>query len=175
MQCPTVAVFAGLKALADDEDGTDPRLESVSPMLKQMWRQPGYLSYAGVAGSLVPHKLDLVRRMHGHGVPLMIGTDLGNPYVFPGISVHEEMRRFADAGIPIADVLRMATIVPARFCGAGDRLGTVEAGKTASLLLLRAIPLESIANAAEIETVILGGRVFGRARLDRLAAGERDG
>jgi len=171
MQCPTLAVWRGLATLTRDDAEDDPRLERIPEFLRQMWNQPGYKAFAGAVAPIIPAKHDLLRRMHEHGVPLMIGTDLGNPFVFPGSSVHEEMLSFQAAGIPAADVLRMATIVPARFCGADDRLGTVEVGKTASLLLVRSDPLTDVRHASEIETVILRGRVLDRAELDRLRSG----
>ena len=95
----------------------------------------------------------LVAILHDAGIPLMIGTDLSVLGVIPGVSVHQEMAIWQEAGIPAADVLRSATIVPAEFMGVDDRLGTIEPGKTASMILLRANPLKDIANAAEIESV----------------------
>jgi len=171
MQCPTLAVWRGLATLAGDDAEDDPRLEQIPAFLRQMWTQPGYRAYAGAVTPIIPAKHDLLRRMHEHGVPLMIGTDLGNPFVFPGSSVHEEMLAFQAAGIPTVDVLRMATIVPARFCGVDDRLGTVEVGKTASLLLVRSDPLTDIRHVGEIEAVVLRGRVLDGAELDRLRSG----
>jgi len=52
--------------------------------------------------------------------------------------------------------------------GRDGPLGTVGAGKAASLVLLRANPLENIRNAAQVESVFLRGRCFSRADLDRL-------
>jgi imidazolonepropionase-like amidohydrolase len=47
------------------------------------------------------------------------------PGILPGFSVHKEMAIWQGAGIPTADVLRSVTIVPARFMGLEDRLGTI--------------------------------------------------
>ena len=78
------------------------------------------------------------------------------------------MAIWQEAGIPAADVLRGATIVPARLMGAGNRLGSVSEGKTASMVLVRANPLEDIENAQLIEGVFLRGQYFSRQDLDRL-------
>ncbi len=115
-----------------------------------------------------------MRALHDAGVPLMVGTDLSTPGSVPGFSVHDEMALWQDAGIPAADVLRGATLVPARFMGKDGRLGTIAAGKAASLVLVRANPLENIRNAAQVETVFLRGRYFSRADLDRLLKEARD-
>ncbi len=76
----------------------------------------------------------------------------------PGVSFHEELRLLADAGIPIAAVIRMATI------NAGLALhlniGSVEPGKEADLVVLTANPLESLRNTERIEIVIKAGKVY---------------
>jgi imidazolonepropionase-like amidohydrolase len=84
------------------------------------------------------------------------------------------MAIWQDAGIPAADVLRSATIVPARFMGLDGRLGTIAEGKVASMVLVRANPLEDIHNAQEIEGVFLRGQYFNRADLDRLLVEARE-
>jgi len=112
----------------------------------------------------------MVKEMNKAGVPLMVGTDLMVPGIFPGYSVHEEMAIWQEAGIPAADVLRSATLVPAQFMGLGDRLGSISAGKAASMVLVRANPLEDIRNAQQIEGVFLRGHYFSRDDLDRLLA-----
>ena len=98
----------------------------------------------------------------------MIGTDLLSPGVIPGYSVHEEMVLWQDAGISPAEILRSATIVPAKFMGVNNRLGTVDRGKTASFILLRSNPLVDIKNIDQIEVVFLRGRYFSRTDLDLL-------
>ncbi len=67
-------------------------------------------------------------------------------------------------------VLRDAPVVPAQFMGVGDRLGTVTADRTASLILLRANPLADVANVRQIEGVFLRGQYFSRTDLDRFLA-----
>jgi imidazolonepropionase-like amidohydrolase len=49
-----------------------------------------------------------------------------------------------------------------------DQTGTVEKGKLADLVLLSANPLEDIANTQKIAAVILNGRYFYRAELDKM-------
>jgi len=110
----------------------------------------------------------MVRQMNEAGIPMMTGTDLMCPGLVPGYSVHEEMEIWQEAGIPPADILRSATLVPAQFMGLGDRLGSIAVGKTASMVLVRANPLEDIRNAQQIESVFLRGRYFSREDLDQL-------
>ena len=121
-----------------------------------------------MAGKVWPHMQAFVRELYEAGVTLMVGTDLLFPGIIPGYSVHEEMALWQEAGIPPVDVLRSATAVPARFFGLSERLGTVAEGKTASLVLVRANPLEDIRNARQIRGVFLRGRYISRDDLDRL-------
>ena len=168
-QCPTLVVMAGMGRAVDPEKANqDPRMEYVPAALRSFWSGPQYAAMGRNARTAVAHMQSMVGELYRAGVPLMVGTDLANAYVFAGFSVHEEMARFQEAGIPPADVLRAATIVPARFCGLSDSLGTVGEGKTASLVLLRANPLEDVRAASDIESVFLRGRYFDRGALDGL-------
>ena len=92
----------------------------------------------------------------------------------PGFSVYEEMAIWQDAGIAPADVPRSATTVPARFMGLGDRLGTIGEGKTASMLLVRANPVEDVRHAEQLEAVVLDGRYFGHDDLAQLLVKARE-
>lgn len=164
--CPTVAVMAGIARLTDDQGQSDPRLADVPPHLVSFWNNPQMQGFATQMAAVVPIWIKLIGDLHKAGVTLLVGTDLANAYVFAGSSVHEEMQFFADAGLPAEVVLRSATITPAKFCGVDDKQGSIAPGKTASLVLLRANPLDDIQNVAEIEAVFLRGRYYDRAALD---------
>jgi imidazolonepropionase-like amidohydrolase len=72
------------------------------------------------------------------------------------------------------EVLRAATMEPARYFGMLDSAGTVAPGKLADLVLLDANPLTDIANTRRVVAVIANGRLFSgedRARLLRAATG----
>jgi imidazolonepropionase-like amidohydrolase len=73
-----------------------------------------------------------------------------------------------ESGLTPMQALQTATCNPARYLGELDRAGTVEAGKTADLVLLKANPLTDIRNIEEIEAVVLNGKLLGRADLDKL-------
>ena len=120
--------------------------------------------------AVFPHRLALVKRLHDAGVPLVTGTDLANPFLVPGFSLHDEMDFFAEAGIPAAGILRAATLEAARLCGVEETRGTVAEGKADSLLLLRKNPLEDVRHAREIEGVFHLGEYRPRARLDEMLA-----
>ncbi len=117
---------------------------------------------------------EVVQQLNAAGVPLMVGTDLLAPGIIPGFDVHQEMAIWQDTGIAPADVLRSATIVPARFMGLDDRLGTIAEGKSASMVLVGANPLDDVGNAAAIEAVFLRGQYFDADDLGVMLAEARE-
>jgi imidazolonepropionase-like amidohydrolase len=104
------------------------------------------------------------------GVSLLAGTDLGNPLLAPGYSLHQELGLLVDAGLTPLAALRTATLNPARFLEATDSLGTVDAGKLADLVLLEANPLDDITSTQRIAGVVSNGRYLDREALDALLA-----
>ena len=107
--------------------------------------------------------------MHEDGVHLLFGTDtpsddgrIGNP---PGLNGRLEMQRWAEAGVPLPQILRAATLDNAAAFGLAEELGSVEVGKKADLVLLTADPLKSVDAYDAIETIILDGRPIERAQL----------
>jgi imidazolonepropionase-like amidohydrolase len=115
----------------------------------------------------------LVAPMQAAGVLLLAGTDGGDPYTVPGFSLHDELAELVVAGLTPMQALQAATRNAARFLGTPDDFGTIEAGRRADLVLLRADPLADIRHTREIEAVMRGGRWLDRADLDHLLAQAR--
>ena len=65
-------------------------------------------------------RLAIIAMMNKAGVPMMAGTDVGNPFLFPGFSVHDELTTFVQAGLTPGEALKTATYNPARFLGMLD-------------------------------------------------------
>ncbi|MCC5929269.1 MAG: amidohydrolase family protein, partial [Cyclobacteriaceae bacterium] len=98
---------------------------------------------------------------------IIAGTDYPNPWAFPGFSMHDELEIYVQAGMTPLQALQTATLNPAKVMN-NDRIGSVEKGKLASLVLLNSNPLDDINAIREIETVILRGEVFDRKALDEM-------
>ena len=111
------------------------------------------------------NRIALLRALHAAGVPLLIGTDTPQPFVFPGSSVHQELETYVAAGFTPAEALAAATREPAKFLGQEESWGTVEEGKRASLLLLDGNPLEEISATRRIAGVVARGRWIPATRL----------
>lgn len=108
------------------------------------------------AGHLM--RLRMVKEIAQQGAGLMIGSDIPNPFVFPGFSFHQEMRFYEDAGIDRATVLSLATEAPARFLGKEGEFGVVAEGARADLLLLDADPEQSLDALRTPAGVMAAGR-----------------
>jgi imidazolonepropionase-like amidohydrolase len=120
----------------------------------------------------VEKELEVVNEMHRAGISFLAGTDTPpGVHIFPGFSLHEELQRFVAAGFTPMEALQTATLNPAKFLGMEDRLGTIEQGKLADLVLLDANPLDDIRNTQKIAAVVVNGRYFSRADLDKMLAG----
>jgi hypothetical protein len=117
----------------------------------------------------VDKELQVVNAMHKAGIPFLAGTDTPpGVYIFPGFSLHQELQRFVAAGFTPLEALQTATLNPAKFLGMRDRLGTIEKGKLADLVLLDANPLENIRNTQAIAGVVVNGRYLSRTELDKM-------
>jgi imidazolonepropionase-like amidohydrolase len=109
-------------------------------------------------------------RVAAAGIPIVMGTDAGNPLTLHGVSVYAEMEAMQRAGMAPRDVLLAATRGGAAALGRGQELGTVEKGKLADLLVVAADPLADIANLRRLRYVVRGGVVRSLAELHALAA-----
>ncbi|MEY4376428.1 MAG: hypothetical protein RJB26_978 [Pseudomonadota bacterium] len=93
------------------------------------------------------------------GVPIMFGTDTG-------VSAHgdnaQEFALMVANGMPMMEVIKAATIVPAKFMGEDQRLGTVEAGKLADLVAVAGDPTTDPKVMTQVRFVMKGGVVYRR-------------
>jgi len=99
------------------------------------------------------------------GVPLVMGTDAGNPMVFHGPSLHHELQLWVQAGIPAEVALQAATANAARLLRAAGRMGAIRRGLDANLLLVDGNPLQDISATERISLVVLKGERIHRASL----------
>ncbi len=83
----------------------------------------------------------LVKAFKEAGVPIVAGTDAGTSGVVWGFSLHDEIELLVKAGLTPEEALASATRLPATWLDIDDKIGTVEVGKYADLILLDANPL----------------------------------
>jgi imidazolonepropionase-like amidohydrolase/ABC-type multidrug transport system permease subunit len=169
---PTLSVFEGLR-MATAKDFArleDSLVQQVVPRdLLQATRK--MLLANQERGVEAEYQLDMAKakanllRVWKAGVPVVAGTDAGNIPVFHGPTIQMEMELWTAAGIPADQALMAATIGNARLLGEEKRLGTIEPGKIANLLLVDGNPLADIKSLGRIALVMLRGERIGRLSL----------
>lgn len=177
-QCPTLVMRRALAMRNDPAFTSDARLKYIPLSEVNGWNpRTDSRNKDLTADEIADRKIrlekeaELVGKMHRAGVGILAGTDLGNPYILPGFSLHDELAMLVEAGLTPMDALRAATINAARFLGMSDALGTIEKGKLADLVLLEANPLADIRNTQKIRAVVTDGHLLDRNMLDGLLAG----
>jgi imidazolonepropionase-like amidohydrolase len=107
------------------------------------------------ARAVMPKVLAFARLLHDAGVPMMIGTDGGG-----GILIDREMELHREAGIPVWEVLRMATSGAADIMRMGDRIGRFKQGYEADLAIFEADPVVDVRATAQVYGVINNGKLL---------------
>jgi imidazolonepropionase-like amidohydrolase len=108
---------------------------------------------------------DNLLRASRAGVTLVTGTDSGNMLLIHGPAVHRELQLWVQAGIPPAAALQAATRNAAVLLGAGRRMGLIQPGYEATLIVVDGNPLEDISATERVSTVIFKGERIDRQEL----------
>ncbi len=106
-----------------------------------------------------------LKRIHDAGIPVVLGTDAGNPLTLHGASVFMELEAMQASGISPMDVLVAATHNGARAMGL-DSTGTVTPGAVADLVVLDADPTADIANVRRTALVVRRGEIYTKKELE---------
>jgi imidazolonepropionase-like amidohydrolase len=106
-----------------------------------------------------PARFQGLQRAAQAGVPIAFGTDAGSPAVGHEI-VAPELKFMVQLGIKKDnyDALRSTTIVPARISRMEDKIGTLEAGKLADVIVIDGSPLETLDALNHVVMTFVGGR-----------------
>jgi imidazolonepropionase-like amidohydrolase len=181
---PTIQVLHGLQDLFNADFLSDPMLARVLPRKLIDWYGTAEGQWfhdvvaADIAGSAAsaaktpvrPNLAVPIARVEAatgylarHGGRLLFGTDTPSAPTYanpPGLNAWREMHGLIAAGMTPAQIFEAATLSNARALKLDGEIGTVEVGKRANLLLVRADPRQTIQAYAEIVKVILGGRTL---------------
>lgn len=177
---PTTVVLRSIAFLDDTALQRDPRLKYMPKFFSASWdprtdfRFRAYTPQTWLTAKRhYEHQREIIRMLHDEGAKFLAGTDLSNPWIFPGFSLHDELEHFVSNGFTPLQALQTATLNPAKFLAATDSMGTVAAGKVADLVVLDGNPLSDIRNVGRIHAVVVRGAVVDSAkRVALLAKGE---
>lgn len=159
---PTLSVMA---SVAGSDEGArlaaDPRVAPWLQAPQKTMLNNGFKARAAVADRL-KNSMENVRALHAAGVPLLAGTDAGNPGTAHGASEHNELDLLVRAGLSPVEALRAATSVPARSFKLDDR-GRIAPGLRADLLLVDGDPTADITATRAIRAIWKNGYSIARA------------
>jgi hypothetical protein len=179
---PTLALFERTARLGRiDEQIGEPVMQLVPRFYPALtWDPRGFPWYQALgpedwaaAGEAERQARRVVAALFRAGVRIHAGTDVGNPFLVPGASLHEELRRLVAAGLSPEAALLTATRWPGEFLGEPG-LGRIEAGAPADLVLFREDPTRDLGALGSLAAVVADGRLYRREVLDAaLAASTR--
>lgn len=153
-ECQSPAISEILTRLAKNETYLDPTLQSFQYFAPANWPQ--------IIAGFKPITLQI----RAAQVRILAGTDwstyLQSRGAVPGWCLHDELAILVRVGFTNLEALQAATLNPAVFFRIDNKNGTVEAGKTADLILHRANPLADIRNTRSIAGILKRGRFVSR-------------
>lgn len=168
---PTFVVWDRLGRILDRSFHHDERRIWAHPCHLALWDR--YLSRFGAPEArwrlqeVMVHLKRFLRRAHRRGVTVALGTDTPFPHLVPGMSVHDELSMYTDAGLSPVEALRSATSVNAKVLGIEKKTGTLQPGFFADMVVIRGNPLDRIDDVGQVLCTIRAGRRFTPDRLLR--------
>lgn len=162
---PTLTLSQSILAGNTPEAVNPSGLNEMPDAVREQWNQYAYpFDYSETDWEQAPielrNQMTFIGRAQKGGVKVTAGTDLTNPFVVPGHSMHEELRLLVEGcGFSPIEAIVAGTRRAAELLGQSNDLGTVEKRKLADLVVLEADPLENIRNTRRVKAVYKGGLV----------------
>jgi hypothetical protein len=161
---PTLAILEAKTIPGYLPPGAEPDLDDLPQAVAEYWsaakrdqRDRGDRYFAAKRAGF-EQRLATIRRLRETGVPVLAGSDTGNPFVLPGEGLHRELELLVAAGLSPREALFSATLGAARFLGLSE-IGELRPGYHADLVLLDGNPLEEIGNVGRVAGVVRAGRL----------------
>ena len=166
---PTLALHEAFSRLSDRDLRQDPALADVPrEVADRVWDPAGIMARAkwtdqtlAAFKRTLPVMQRFVARYAHLGGRIVAGTDTPQQFVVPGASLHRELELYVAGGLSPAAALRAATLDAAALVGIADRVGTIEIGKDADLVLVDGDPLDDIRATRRVVLVLREGMVVG--------------
>ena len=103
--------------------------------------------------------LKITKMLYDNGIRIVPGTD-----GLAGFDLHRELELYVKAGLPANKVLQLATFGTAQYTNRKN-YGSIEAGKSADLILVEGNPIENISDVRKTVLVITQGKVYDPVKL----------
>lgn len=171
---PTLHIGKTLSYLDEHDRTGDTNLNYIGPGIKKTYE--GRINSALNASPefvATRKKLDstfifLTGQLHKNKVGILAGSDCGayNSYIYPGISLHNELEALVGAGLSPLEALRTSSQNGAKFLK--KTVPTIQSGARADLIIINTNPLQDVKSTQDIYEVIKAGKTFNRKKLNSL-------
>ncbi len=166
------AIVAGIKTIEHGTLMKEPTMElmikhnaflvptiSAGKAAAKMADIPGFLPpvVAKKAKEIGPVSEKNFKKAYEKGVPIAFGTDAG---VSPHGDNAKEFRYMHDAGMPILEALKSATLTNAKLLGMAEQLGQLKEGFIADIIAVEANPLKNMETLENVVFVMKEGNIF---------------
>jgi imidazolonepropionase-like amidohydrolase len=177
--CETVYTAMAVQAGVDTIEHPLPRTdETIAQMVKhktgaiptlQVYQNVfdqsgGYYGSTSRRFSMSPQgNFDIFKKMRAAGVVMGVGTDTigGASRSIPNMYI-AELKWFVKGGYSIPDALKAATITNAKLLDMDDKVGSLEVGKLADLVVVDGRPDENLDDLLKVDIVVKDGRLLVR-------------
>jgi imidazolonepropionase-like amidohydrolase len=130
----------------------------VSPTLAVFERQLGDKDTTEMHVRAFKQMESFVGRVYRAGAHVVVGSHSDVPHAKRGWAYQRELELLVESGLTPMQALVAGTMENARFFHAADRLGSIEAGKLADLVLVEGDPLRNISDMRRLKRVMLNGQ-----------------
>jgi hypothetical protein len=156
----TVAIFENMYVSQKGEPSpTFDRIINRLPLMNQRSHYSGGLKKEGKLKerykASFEKMLNVIYDLFKRDIKIVPGTD-----GLPGFLYHRELELYEKAGIPAAEVLKLATIKSAKITGVSDSFGSIKVGKRADLILIDGNPLEEMSDIRKVEWTMKGAYLY---------------
>ena len=127
----------------------------ICPTLAVFERQPDRGDSIEVQG--FANMVKFVGMAHRGGARIVVGSHTWVPYAERGYAYFRELELFQDAGMAPMEIIRAATIENARFLRIDERLGSIDEGKLADMIVVEGDPISDIKYMRNVTRVMLNG------------------
>jgi hypothetical protein len=130
----------------------------LSPTLAVFEKRRGDRNVSDVEARGFENMLRFLRQCHRAGVKIVVGSHSTVPKAERGWAYQRELELLKECGLGPMEILAAATRNNAEYFRVSTRLGTIEPGKLADLVIVNGDPLSDLHAMRKIERVMLNGR-----------------
>lgn len=173
---PTLYIGKTLAEILEVDHQQDTLLTYIGPGIQQTYQgrvegaKRAKASGSKMRGTMEEISNRMIKPMQEAGVKLLAGSDCGpfNSYVYPGESLHGELKALAEAGLSNAEAIKTSIVNGPEFMEGTNQYGEIASGYKADILILDGNPLEDLENLKKIYSVVKSGKVYDKKKLENM-------